>query len=100
MLPCLFTPFAATQELTSLIERPFIAVGAASNVIDLVGTTAKLPFNWAFDAFEDDLYYQRKTALWDKGDSKIISLLLKTAGVQVAITNPEQLLQSYKYSIR
>jgi len=96
----LFTPFAATQELTSLIERPFIAVGAASNVIDLVGTTAKLPFNWAFDAFEDDLYYQRKTALWDKGDSKIISLLLKTAGVQVAITNPEQLLQSYKYSIR
>ena len=96
----LFTPFAATQELTSLIERPFIAVGAASNVIDLVGTTAKLPFNWAFDAFEDDLYYQRKTALWDKGDSKIISLLLKTAGVQVAITEPEQLLQSYKYSIR
>lgn len=96
----LFTPLAATQELTSLIERPFIAIGAASNVIDLVGTTAKLPFNWAFDAFEDDLYYQRKTALWDKGDSKLLSLIYKTAGLQVAIKEPEQLLQSYKYSIR
>ena len=96
----LFTPLAATQELTSLIERPFIAVGAASNIIDLGASILKLPLNVAFGAFEDDLYYQRKTALWDEGDSKILSLALKTAGLQVAITNPEQLLQSYKYSIR
>lgn len=96
----LFTPLAATQELTSLIERPFIAMGAVSNVIDLGASILKLPLNVAFGAFEDDLYYQRKTALWDKGDSKLLSLALKTAGLQVAITNPEQLLQSYKYSIR
>lgn len=96
----LFTPLAATQELTSLIERPFIAVGAASNIIDLGASILKLPLNVAFGAFEDDLYYQRKTALWDKGDSKLLSLIYKTAGLQVAITNPEQLLQSYKYSIR
>lgn len=96
----LFTPLAATQELSSLVERPFVAMGAVSNVMDLISTIIKLPFNWAFDAFEDDLYYQRKTALWDKGDSKLLSLALKTAGLQVAITNPEQLLQSYKYSIR
>jgi len=96
----LFTPLAATQELSSLVERPFVAMGAVSNVMDLISTIIKLPFNWAFDAFEDDLYYQRKTALWDKGDSKLLSLIYKTAGLQIAITEPEQLLQSYKYSIR
>jgi hypothetical protein len=95
-----FTPIAAPQEFASFFSRPFAAMSSVGNLINLGGMALKTPINLATGAFEDDLYYQRKTSMWDSGDSKFLALLYKSMGLKLNITHPDQLLQGYNYSIR
>jgi len=95
-----FTPIAAPQEFASFFSRPFAAMSSVGNLINLGGMALKTPINFATGAFEDDLYYQRKTSMWDSGDSKFLALLYKSMGLKLNITHPDQLLQGYNYSIR
>ena len=95
-----FTPVAAPQEFASFFSRPFAAMSSTGNLINLGGMILKTPINVATGAFEDDLYYQRKTSMWDAGDSKFLALLYKSMGLKLNIAHPDQLLQGYNYSIR
>jgi len=95
-----FTPVAAPQEFASFFSRPFAAMSSTGNLINLGGMVLKTPINVATGAFEDDLYYQRKTSMWDAGDSKFLALLYKSMGLKLNIAHPDQLLQGYNYSIR
>lgn len=95
-----FTPVAAPQEFASFFSRPFAAMSSTGNLINLGGMILKTPINVATGAFEDDLYYQRKTSMWDAGDSKFLALLYKSIGLKLNIAHPDQLLQGYNYSIR
>jgi predicted kinase len=95
-----FTPIAAPQEFASFFSRPFAAMSSVGNLINLGGMVLKTPIYFTTGAFEDDLYYQKKTSMWDTGDSKFLALLYKSMGLKLNITHPDQLLQGYNYSIR
>ena len=95
-----FTPVLAPQEFIGIFSRPIAAASYIGNTANLVGTSIKTAIYYPTGWFEDDVLYQKKTALFEKGDSKMIGLLYKFAGLKVNVLEPQQLLQGYNYSIR
>lgn len=91
-----FSPAIGLQESYSMFKSPFALMGYVGNLGKLLEMTVKYPLNLTFGAFEDDLYYQKKTALWQKGDSKFAAALLKLGGLKINHTDPDELLKSYQ----
>ena len=95
-----FTPILAPQEFIGIFSRPIAAASYIGNTANLVETGIKTAIYYPTGLFEDDVLYQKKTALFEKGDSKFLALAYKFAGLKVNLLEPQQLLQGYNYSIR
>ena len=95
-----FTPVVAHQEFIGIFSRPIAAANYIGTTANLIETGAKTAIYYPTGWFEEDVLYQKKTALFDKGDSKFLGLMYKTIGLKLNLKEPQQLLQSYNYSIR
>jgi hypothetical protein len=95
-------PFFGIQEFYSVFASPVIAIGQIGQGAKFFDQVIKLPLNVASQGqwFEDDLYYQKDSGVWEKGDSKVLATLLKLAGIKTNIFSPDELEKAYENQIR
>ena len=96
----IFTPVLAHQEFIGIFSRPIAAASYIGNTANLIETSLKTIIYYPTGMFESDVLYQKKTALFNKGDNKFLGLLYKFGGLKLNLNHPDQLLQSYNYQIR
>lgn len=89
-------PFMGLQEAATIFKTPFVAwnqIGVAMNLASL-GGMHMLDATQLVD-FEKELYYQKDSGWWDKGDSKFIANLYKLIGIKWNILDPETLNKNF-----
>ena len=77
-----------------------MAASYIGNTANLISTGIKTALYYPTGWFEDDVLYQKKTALFEKGDSKFLALAYKFIGLKINVSDPDQLLHSYNMNIR
>jgi len=98
-------PPISLQETYSVLKTPYVAMGSVGNLYNLLTNIIVTPINavgstMGYDWFEEDLYYQKDTPLFNKGDSKVVAQFMRALGLKLNITHPKQLLKSYDYMVQ
>jgi hypothetical protein len=94
-------PGLGLQEFYSVWASPMIAAGQVGNVFELTSKLFLLPINVATDGhYDSDLYYQKSTGPWDKGDSKLPAAIYRVVGAKTNIFDADALEKSYEFQVR